>query len=99
MKDRLKTELDRMESIGAITNVTEPTEWVNSYVITEKKNKKIRVCLDPRDLNKAIKREHYPMKTVEEIAAQLNGAQVFSTLDAGVDKRRARTGRGLADAD
>ncbi len=26
MKDRLKTELDRMESIGAITNVTEPTE-------------------------------------------------------------------------
>jgi hypothetical protein len=71
-----------MESIGAITTVTEPTEWVNSYVIAEWKNKKIRVCLDPRDCNKAIKREHYPMKSVEEIAAQLNGAQFFSTLDA-----------------
>ena len=71
-----------MESIRAITNVTEPTEWVISYVITECKNKKIRVCLDPRDLKKAIKREHYPMKTVEEIAAQLNSVQVFSMLDA-----------------
>ena len=82
LKDQLKTELDRMENIGAITKVTEPTEWVNSIVITEKKNGKVRVCLDPRDLNKAIKQEHYLMKTVEEIAAQLHGATIFSTLDA-----------------
>ena len=40
------------------------------------------VCLDPRDLNKAIQREHYPMKTVEEVAAQLSDAKVFSVLDA-----------------
>ena len=71
-----------MEKIDVITKVTEPTEWVNSVVVTEKKNGKVRVCLDPRDLNKAIKREHYPMKTVEEVAAQLAGATVFSTLDA-----------------
>ena len=55
---------------------------MNSVVVTEKKNGKMRVCLDPRDLNKAIKREHYPMKTVEEVAAELAGATVFSTLDA-----------------
>ena len=71
-----------MEKIDVITKVTEPTEWVNSVVVTEKKNGKVRVCLDPRDLNKAIKREHYPMKTVEEVAAELAGATVFSTLDA-----------------
>ena len=71
-----------MEKIDVITKVTEPTEWVNSVVVTEKKNGKVKVCLDPRDLNKAIKREHYPMKTVEEVAAQLAGATVFSTLDA-----------------
>lgn len=82
VRPRLKTELERMETIGAITKVTEATEWVNSIVVVEKRNGNVRVCLDPRDLNKAIKREHYPMKTVEEIAAQLSGATVFSTLDA-----------------
>ena len=59
LKNKLKSELERMEKIDAITKVTEPTKWVNSVVVTEKKNVKVRVCLDPRDLNKAIKREHY----------------------------------------
>ena len=63
-----------METMGVITKVTEPTEWVNSIIETEKKNGKVRVCLHPR--------EHYPMKTVEEVATQLSGATVFSTLDA-----------------
>ena len=64
LKERLKAELDRMETIRAIKKVTKPTEWVSSIVIIEKKDGKIRVCLDPKDLNKAIKREYYPMKTV-----------------------------------
>ena len=50
LKDRLRAELERMETTGVITKVTEPTEWVNSIVVTEKKNGKVRVCLDPRDL-------------------------------------------------
>ena len=40
------------------------------------------MCLDPRSLNKAILREHYPTKSIEEIAAKLSDAKVFSTLDA-----------------
>lgn len=39
-----------------ISPITEPTEWVNSLVITEKKNGTLSVCLDLHDLNKAIKR-------------------------------------------
>ena len=27
--------------------VNEPTEWVNPLVITEKRNGKLRICLDP----------------------------------------------------
>ncbi|XP_048747335.2 uncharacterized protein K02A2.6-like [Ostrea edulis] len=81
MRDKLKEELDRMESLNVIEKVNEPSEWVNSLVIVEKPNR-VRICLDPRDLNKAIKREHYPMKTVDDITHQLAGAKVFSTLDA-----------------
>ena len=41
----------------------------------------LRICLDPKDLNKAIQREHYPLPTIEDIATRLHGAKVFSVLD------------------
>ena len=37
--------------------------------------------LDPKDLNKAIKRENYPLPTIEEVATRMAGAKVFSILD------------------
>ena len=51
-------------------------------VVTVKKNGKLRICLDPRDLNKAVKRQHYKLPTREEIMAQFSGAKIFSKLDA-----------------
>ena len=53
LHDKLFQELTRMESEGILSKVTEPTQWLNSLVIVETNNK-LRVCLDPRDLNKAI---------------------------------------------
>lgn len=52
----LKDELDRMEKLGVIAKIDEPTEWVNSIVLVSKPNGRIRLCLDPRNLNKAIVR-------------------------------------------
>jgi hypothetical protein len=40
------------------------------------KPEKIRECIDPRDLNRSIKREHYPMKTIEEVVAGMPEAKV-----------------------
>lgn len=58
--DRLKATLDDLLQANVIAQVTEPTPWVNSLVVTEKKDKKtLWVCLDPSDLNKAILRQHY----------------------------------------
>ena len=57
------------------------TAWVNSMHVVYKPGK-IRVCLDPRDLNQYIMREHYPMPTVEEVAARMLGGTVFSCIDA-----------------
>ncbi|KAK7912921.1 hypothetical protein WMY93_013132 [Mugilogobius chulae] len=83
LKDRLKEELDDMERNGIITKVNEPTEWVNGLVVAEKRNTgRLRVCLDPRDLNKAIKRPYYPLPTLDDITPKLAGAQYFSVLDA-----------------
>lgn len=82
LRDTLKSELDNMVKNGILAKVTEPTSWVSSLVIVKKPNWKIRVCLDPRDLNRAIKRSHYPLPTIEEVATRLSGAKVFSVLDA-----------------
>ena len=81
LKERIKEELKRMEVAGVIVKETDPTDWVNSMVTVVKPNK-IRICIDPRDLNQAIKREHYPMQTIEEVVAEMPGATVFSVLDA-----------------
>ena len=43
---------------------------------------KIRICLDPADLNKAVRREHYPIPIVEEIAAKIPDAKYITVLDA-----------------
>lgn len=66
-----------MEEIGVIVKQHEPTEWVNSMATVQKPNGKLRICIDPRDLNKAILREHYPLRTVEEVVSQMPNAIFF----------------------
>ena len=80
-RDQLKAELDKMTEQGIITPVTAPTPWVSSLVVVPKKNGMLRLCLDPKDLNKAVQREHYPLPTIEDIATRLHGAKVFTKLD------------------
>ena len=36
---------------------------------------------DPCDYNQAVKRHHYPSRTIEEIVARIPNAKVFSVLD------------------
>ena len=71
-----------MESLGVIDRATEPTDLVNSLFVVQKPNGQIRVCLDPNDLNKAIKRHHYQLPTAEDILSSMSGAIFFSELDA-----------------
>ena len=59
-----------MEKMGIIEKVEKSAAWVNALVVVEKLNGKYRVCLDPRPLNQAIKRQHYPLPTTEEIISQ-----------------------------
>jgi hypothetical protein len=81
LRERLKEKLDQMEKQNIIERVTEPTDWVNSIVTVAKKDS-IRVCLDPKDLNFAVKREHYPMNTIDNVVSKINDSKVFSVLDA-----------------
>ena len=78
--DDVKKELHRMDRLGVIKRAEEPTDWVSCMVATRKKNGDIRVCLDPRDLNRALKRPHHPMKTIEEVISYMPNAKIFHNL-------------------
>ena len=88
MTERVQRKLEEMAATNITEQVDQPTDWVTSMLVVSKPSTeaegetKLRICLDPRDLNLAIKREHFPMPTIEEIATRLNGAALFSVFDA-----------------
>ena len=81
-KEAIEKEIDYMLEEGIVVEQIEPTPWVSSATFPKKANGDTRVCLDPKDLNKAIIRENHKPMTVEEIAHQLAGAVVYTKADA-----------------
>ncbi|XP_033747087.1 uncharacterized protein K02A2.6-like [Pecten maximus] len=82
LKDRVQDELMRLTNLGVITPVTTPTDWISSIVVVKKHNGNLRLCIDPKPLNKALKRNNYAMPTIEDILPELNKARLFSVVDA-----------------
>ena len=87
-----KEEIEPLVKLGILEEVKEHTDWVNSYVIVEKATgshhspnhtikKKLRICLDPRDLNEVLEREPYHTCSVDEITVKLQGMTVFTIVD------------------
>ena len=87
-----KEEIESLVKLGILEEVKEHSDLVNSYVIVEKDTrshhspnhtikKKLKICLDPRDLNEALEREPYHTHSVDEITAKLQGMTVFTIVD------------------
>lgn len=84
-RDKLKSELDLLESQGIISPVTEVTEWCAPIVVAPKKGTdRIRMCVDLSRLNRYVRRERYqsctPAQAVADIAA--SDAKFFTVMDA-----------------
>ena len=80
--------------IDVLEPVTEPTEWVNSFVIVEKVidssnahspyhsiKKSIWLYIDPKDLNKALERKPHYSRTIDELISMFAGGKVFTIVD------------------
>lgn len=67
---------------GVVSPVEVPTDWCSGLVPVIKPTGKIRICVDLTSLNRAVKREIFPMKTVNENLAKLANGKLFSKLDA-----------------
>ncbi len=75
--------MEELEKSDIIERVPEnqPTPWVSPIVAVPKKDGGVRICVDMRQANDAIKRVRHLIPTVEDISLELNGAQWFSKLD------------------
>jgi hypothetical protein len=80
-RDKLRETLRELEQRGIIAPVNKSTEWCSNLVIAEKKSGKMRICLDPRQLNEAVKRNNFTAPTAEEVMSQLAGKSIFTVID------------------
>ena len=77
----LKSTIARLEQNGIISKSEKPSDWVNSLVIIEKKDGSLRLRLDPKELNQAIKREYHKPPSIETIFSKQCGKKVFTVID------------------
>ena len=82
MQSAYKAELDRLVKEGIITEVHEHTEWINSIVPVMKEDSNLRLCLDPKDLNKAMERNQWYARTLDDILPELAQSKYFTVKDA-----------------
>ncbi|UYV72607.1 K02A2.6-like, partial [Cordylochernes scorpioides] len=80
IKESVKKELEEMEDNGIIKKVNYPTP-ISSQMVIAKQKGKIRICIDPSDINKVILRSHFPLRTFDQIAVNLHGSKYFTKLD------------------
>ena len=71
-----------MERMGVVNRVRQPTEWCSGMVVVPNTDGRVRICVDLTRLNESVRREHHPLPAVEQALAQLEGARIFSKIDA-----------------
>ena len=83
VKNKLIAEIKDLQEQGIIEKVTEPTDWVSAPTIVNKPSAKngLRLCIDSRPLNTALKRSEYPIPTVDQLLTEINNAKVFTLAD------------------
>ena len=81
LRQRLATEIKRFEDLDIIEHVSGPTPSISPVIAVERNSAEIRLCIDMRQANMAVKREGHPGPTLNNLVSDLNGVTVFSTID------------------
>ena len=81
VRPKLQEELNRLVKLGVIAPVEKPTPWVNQIVVVQKNSGELRICLDPRELNKALMRERFTLPVFDDILHELKDSRVFTKAD------------------
>jgi len=78
--DATLAEIAKMKAAGIVVDSQSP--WCAPVLPIEKKDGGLRICVDYRALNKITKKDSYPLPRIDDLLDALDGACVFSALDA-----------------
>ena len=81
LREKINQKLQQMEHDGLIERVETPQGWINNITVTTKANGDIRICLDAREINKAIINEKFPIPTLDSLVDEMSDAKIFSKID------------------
>jgi hypothetical protein len=76
----VQQELQKMLEAEIIAQ-TRHSSWCSNLVVARKKNGKIRLCMDFRNLNIACTKDHYPLPKMETLLQRVTGSGMISMLD------------------
>ena len=79
-KDNLGDQIDERLELGVIEPLVSP--WALPLVTLKKQDGRTRWVTDLRELNKQTVKDSYLLTNIQEILHSLQGATVFSSLDA-----------------
>ena len=84
LRDAVQAKLKELEDADIIEKVPvgTPTQWCSALHVVPKKDKSVRITIDPKDLNKALLREYHPTNTVDDVAQRCKSARYLTVLDA-----------------
>ncbi|PFX23749.1 Retrovirus-related Pol polyprotein, partial [Stylophora pistillata] len=57
------------------------TRWVSQFVVAAKKSGELRVCIDPKAFNTALKRVRYQILVIDDSLPDFAEARVFTKVD------------------
>ena len=84
MMEPLKAELDCMLKLDVIQrlHISEAMDWVHNLALVRKPNDKLRVCLDPHTINKALCFNIHNAKTFTELTSCIGKVIYASKIEA-----------------
>ncbi|XP_003737424.1 uncharacterized protein K02A2.6-like [Galendromus occidentalis] len=80
IRERVRAVIDRLEQEGVIERI-QASEWISPIVVAEKKNGDVRLCVDLREVNKAVVQDAFPLPHIEDLMQRLAKGRVFSKID------------------
>jgi hypothetical protein len=76
----IEAEVQRLQDAKVIREVKYPV-WLANTVPVKKKNGKWRMCVDFTYLNKACKKDNFPLEKVDKIVDDTSNSEMLSLLD------------------
>ena len=77
---QVKEEIHKQLSVGFLSVVEYP-DWLANVVLVPKKDGKVRVCVDYRDLNKASPKNNFPLLHIDMSVESTAGHSMLSFMD------------------